>query len=55
MSFLGMTSRLIEVAQKSWRRIHGVDKLEQILKSIILFKGGNPAMDGISARQPDAA
>ncbi|MEX3582487.1 MAG: hypothetical protein VB137_07395 [Burkholderia sp.] len=46
--------KLIESAEKSWRRIRGVDKLEQLLKRIP-FKDGTPMIDSTPAQQPLAA
>ncbi|MEX3582356.1 MAG: IS256 family transposase, partial [Burkholderia sp.] len=46
--------KLIESAEKSWRRIRGVDKLEQLLKGIP-FKDGTPVINRTPAQQPLAA
>jgi putative transposase len=53
-TFLGMAFKLIESAEKSWRRIRGVDKIEQLLKGIP-FKDGTPVIDSTPAQQPLAA
>ncbi|MEX3583778.1 MAG: transposase, partial [Burkholderia sp.] len=53
-TFLGMAFKLIESAEKSWRRIRGFDTLEQLLKGIP-FKDGTPVIDSAPAQQPLAA
>lgn len=53
-TFLGLAFKLIESAEKSWRRIRGVDKIEQLLKGIS-FKDGTPVIDSTPAQQPLAA
>jgi transposase-like protein len=53
-TFLGMAFKLIESAEKSWRRIRGIDKIEQLLKGIP-FKDGTPVIDSAPAQQPLAA
>ncbi|MEX3582452.1 MAG: hypothetical protein VB137_07155 [Burkholderia sp.] len=45
---------LIKSAEKSWHRIRGVDKLEQLLKGIP-FKDETPVIDRTPTQQPLAA
>lgn len=42
--FLGLAFKLIEEAEKSWRKIRGADKIELLLKGIP-FKDGAPVQD----------
>ena len=46
--------KLIEEAEKSWRKIRGADKIELLLKGI-LFKDGEPAQDDLPVQQKLAA
>ncbi|UIF88905.1 IS256 family transposase (plasmid) [Cupriavidus necator] len=43
-TFLGLAFKLIEEAEKTWRRINGAEHIEQLLKGIP-FKDGAPAQD----------
>ena len=53
-TFLGLAFKLIEEAEKSWRRIRGADKIELLLKGTP-FKDGEPALDDQPVQQKLAA
>jgi transposase-like protein len=53
-TFLGLAFKLIEEAEKSWRKIRGADKIELLLKGIP-FKNGEPVQDDLPAQQKLAA
>jgi len=53
-TFLGLAFKLIEEAEKSWRRIRGADKIELLLKGIA-FKDGEPVQDDPPVQQKVAA
>lgn len=53
-TFLGLAFKLIEEAEKSWRKIRGADKIELLLKGIP-FKDGEPVQDDQSVQQKLAA
>ena len=53
-TFLGLAFKLIEEAEKSWRRIRGADKIELLLKGIP-FKDGEPVLDDQPVQQKLAA
>lgn len=53
-TFLGLAFKLIEEAEKSWRKIRGADKIELLLKGIP-FKDGEPVQDDLPAQQKLAA
>ncbi len=53
-TFLGLAFKLIEEAEKSWRRIHGADKIELLLQGIA-FQDGEPVHDHPPAQQKLAA
>ncbi|MBW8072334.1 MAG: IS256 family transposase, partial [Ferrovum sp.] len=53
-TFLGLAYKLIEEAEKSWRRIRGADKIELLLKGIP-FKDGEPVQDNPPVQQKLAA
>ena len=53
-TFLGLAFKLIEEAEKSWRRINGADKIELLLKGIA-FKDGEPVQDDLPVQQKLAA
>ncbi|GAB6852473.1 hypothetical protein JCM10599A_66110 [Paraburkholderia kururiensis] len=53
-TFLAMAFKLIEAAEKSWRKIRGVDKIEPLLKGIP-FKDGTPVIESTPAPQALAA
>jgi putative transposase len=53
-TFLGLAFKLIEEAEKSWRRIRGADKIKLLLKGIA-FKDGEPVQDNPSVQQKLAA
>ena len=53
-TFLGLAFKLIEEAEKTWRRIRGADKIELLLKGTP-FKDGEPALDDQPVQQKLAA
>lgn len=53
-TFLGLAFKLIEEAEKSWRKIRGADKIELLLKGVP-FKDGEPVQDDLPAQQKLAA
>ncbi len=53
-TFLGLAFKLIEEAEKSWRKIRGADKIELLLKGIP-FKDGEPVQDDLPVQQKLAA
>lgn len=53
-TFLGLAFKLLEEAEKSWRRIRGADKIELLLKGIA-FKDGEPVQDNPPVQQKLAA
>ena len=53
-TFLGLAFKLIEEAEKSWRKICGVDKIEPLLNGIP-FKDGIQAQDNPPEQQKLAA
>lgn len=53
-TFLGLTFKLIEEAQKSWRTIRGADKIELLLRGTI-FKDGEPISESTTEQQKHAA
>lgn len=53
-TFLGLAFKLIEEAEKSWRRINGADKIELLLNGIA-FKDGEPVQDNPPVQQKLAA
>ena len=53
-TFLGLAFKLIEEAEKTWRRIRGADKIELLLKGIP-FKDGEPVLDDQPVQQKLAA
>jgi len=53
-TFLGLAFKLVEEAEKSWRRIRGADKIELLLKGIP-FKDGEPVLDDQPVQQKLAA
>ena len=53
-TFLGLTFKLIEEAEKSWRRIRGAEKIELLLKGVI-FKDGEAVQDNPPPQQNLAA
>jgi len=50
----GLAFKLIEEAEKSWRKIRGADKIELLLKGIP-FKDGEPVQDDLPVQQKLAA
>ena len=53
-TFLGLAFKLIEEAEKSWRRIRGVDKIEPLLNGLP-FRDGLPVQDNPPVQQKLAA
>ncbi|CAG9187693.1 IS256 family transposase [Cupriavidus pinatubonensis] len=53
-TFLGLAFKLIEEAEKTWRRINGAEHIELLLKGIP-FKDGTPAQDNPPVQQKLAA
>jgi transposase-like protein len=53
-TFLGLAFKLIEEAEKSWRRIRGADKIELLLKGVP-FKDGEAVQDNPPPQQNLAA
>lgn len=53
-TFLGLAFKLIEEAEKSWRKIRGADKIELLLKGIP-FKDGEPVQGDLPVQQELAA
>ena len=53
-TFLGMAFKLIEAAEKSWRKIRGVEKIEVLLKGIP-FEDGVPVIESAPVPQALAA
>jgi len=53
-TFLGLAFKLIEEAEKTWRRIRGADKIEMLLKGIV-FKDGEAVNDNPPPQQNLAA
>jgi hypothetical protein len=53
-TFLGLAFKLVQEAQKSWRRIRGIERIAELLKGMV-FKDGVPAPDNPPERQRLAA
>jgi putative transposase len=53
-TFLGLAFKLIEEAEKTWRRINGAEHIELLLKGVP-FKDGTPAHDNPPGQQKLAA
>ena len=53
-TFLGLTFKLLEEAEKSWHRIRGADKIELLLKGVT-FKDGEAVQDNPPPQQNLAA
>ncbi|CAG9169737.1 IS256 family transposase [Cupriavidus pinatubonensis] len=53
-TFLGLAFKLIEEAEKTWRRINGAEHIELLLKGVP-FKDGAPAQDNPPVQQKLAA
>lgn len=54
LSFLGLASKLIEEAEKTWRRINGPEKIKLLLEGVAL-KDGEPVQDDRPDQQKLAA
>jgi transposase-like protein len=53
-TFLGLAFKLVQEAQKSWRRIQGADRIAELLNGTV-FKDGVPLPDDASQQQKIAA
>jgi transposase-like protein len=53
-TFLGLAFKLVQEAQKSWRRIRGAERIAELLDGMV-FKDGIPAPDNPPERQRIAA
>jgi putative transposase len=53
-TFLGLAFKLIEEAEKTWRRINGPEKIKLLLEGID-FKDGEPVQDDRPVQQKLAA
>ena len=53
-TFLGLAFKLVQEAQKSWRRIRGAERIAELLDGMV-FKDGVPASDNRPERQRIAA
>jgi putative transposase len=53
-TFLGLAFKLVQEAQKSWRRIRGIERIAELLAGMV-FKDGIPAPDDPPERQRMAA
>ena len=53
-TFLGLASKLMEEAEKSWRRIRGADRIQPLLDGVP-FKDGIPVQDNLPEQQKLAA
>jgi hypothetical protein len=52
--FLGLAFKLIEEAEKTWRRINGPEKIKLLLEGIA-FQDGEPVQDDRPAQEKRAA
>lgn len=53
-TFLGLAFKLVQEAEKSWRRIRGVERIDELLTGIV-FKDGVPATEDETKQQKLAA
>ncbi|MBB5496936.1 hypothetical protein HDG37_001132 [Paraburkholderia sp. MM5384-R2] len=53
-TFLGLAFKLIEEAEKTWRRVNGPEKIELLLEGIA-FRDGEPVKDDQPVQQKLAA
>ena len=53
-TFLGLAFKLLEEAEKSWRRIKGADRIEWLLKGVP-FRDGEAVLDNPPLPQERAA
>ena len=53
-TFLGLAFKLVQEAEKSWRRIRGVERLSELLGGMV-FRDGVPATDDETEQQKLAA
>lgn len=53
-TFLGLAFKLVQEAEKSWRRIRGVERIADLVKGMV-FKDGVPALDDLPEQQQIAA
>jgi putative transposase len=53
-TFLGLAFKLVQEAEKTWRRLNGVDRMTELVKGIV-FKDGIPVPDSPPEQQKVAA
>jgi transposase-like protein len=53
-TFLGLAFKLVQEAEKSWRRIRGVERIDELLAGTV-FKDGVPALENDDQQQRLAA
>jgi transposase-like protein len=53
-TFLGLAFKLVQEAQKHWRRIRGAERIDELLQGMV-FRDGVPAPDNLPERQRLAA
>ena len=53
-SFLGLAFKLVQEAEKSWRRIRGIERIAHLLKGMV-FRDGIPVPDDPPAQRRMAA
>jgi transposase-like protein len=53
-TFLGLAFKLVQEAQKNWRRIRGAERIDELLQGMV-FRDGVPAPDNLPERQRLAA
>lgn len=53
-TFLGLAFKLVQEAEKSWRRIRGAERIAELLSGVV-FKDGIPAPDNPPDEQRVAA
>lgn len=53
-TFLGLAFKLVQEAEKSWRRIRGVERIDELLAGTV-FKDGVPALENDDQQQQLAA
>jgi putative transposase len=53
-TFLGLAFKLVQEAQKNWRRIRGAERIDELLQGMV-FRDGVPAPDNLPEQQRFAA
>jgi putative transposase len=53
-TFLGLAFKLVQEAEKTWRRLNGVDRMTELVKGVV-FKDGIPVPDNPPEPQKVAA